>query len=103
VKNLKQRKPTNAVLSIFVAGLAFIAGLTFATDEPSIVIIKGDDIGQSSVTVPEITSLSSSLPEVPDVLPQLGPDSSPRPEPYTLLLLGFGLVIVSTLGRRIKK
>ena len=91
------------MLSIFVAVLAFIAGLTFASDEPNIVIIKGDDIGQSSVTVPDISSLSSTSLEVPEGLPQPGADSDPSPGPYTLLLLGFGLVVISKLERRIKK
>jgi hypothetical protein len=100
---LKPRKPANAMLSIVVAALAFIAGPAFAADKPNIVINRGDDIGQSSMAMPENTSLYSTLLEVPEVVSQPGPDSNPRAEPYTLLLLGLGLVGISTLGRRIKR
>jgi hypothetical protein len=79
--------------------LVFSTGPTFAADKPSIETIRGDDIGQGSVTMPEFTSLGSTLPDVPS---QPGTDSKPSREPLTLLLLGSGLVGISTLERRFK-
>ena len=38
------------VLAAIVVGLVFITGLTFAADKPNIVIIWGDDIGQSNIS-----------------------------------------------------
>jgi hypothetical protein len=38
------------VLAVIVVGLAFIACPVFAADKPNIVIIWGDDIGQSNIS-----------------------------------------------------
>jgi len=38
------------VIAVIVVGLVFITGLTFAADKPNIVIIWGDDIGQSNIS-----------------------------------------------------
>ena len=40
------------VFAAIVVGLVFITGLTFAADKPNILIIWGDDIGQSSTSAP---------------------------------------------------
>ena len=45
------------VLAAIVVGLVFITGLTFAADKPNIVIIWGDDIGQSSISAPTTQGL----------------------------------------------
>ena len=41
---------THAVLSAIVVALAFIAAPAFAADKPNIVVIWGDDIGQSNIS-----------------------------------------------------
>ena len=50
---MKQKKQTIAVfLAVIVVGLALIAGPAFAAEQkkPNIVIIWGDDIGQSNIS-----------------------------------------------------
>jgi arylsulfatase len=52
------------VLAVIVVGLVFITSLTFAADKPNIVIIWGDDIGQSDVSAYSMGLMGFRTPNI---------------------------------------